>query len=103
MACEIYPEVFVVKGRDVLSTYAGPANGHCPCGPLSPDVDAVFGIDETQLTRAVHWATSIYRPLTTRPLGYSRLPGSVSRSRRVDSGSKSRRIPTSDDMSALRK
>ncbi|MFZ2177526.1 MAG: hypothetical protein WAW17_26560 [Rhodococcus sp. (in: high G+C Gram-positive bacteria)] len=62
LACEIYPDVFVVKGGAVLSTYAGQADGHCPCDPLPADVDAVFEIDDSQLKRAVKWATSIYRP-----------------------------------------
>ncbi len=63
LACEIYPDVFVVQGGAVLSTYAGPANGYCPCDPpLPPDVDAVFEIDDAQLGQAVHWATTIYRP-----------------------------------------
>lgn len=61
-ACEIYPDVFVVRGGPVLSTYAGPANGYCPCDPLPPDIDAYFEIDDSQLKRAAHWATSIYRP-----------------------------------------
>ncbi|WP_245005890.1 hypothetical protein [Rhodococcus globerulus] len=62
LACEIYPKVFVVDGGAVISTYAGPANGHCPCDPLSPDADTTFEIDEDQLTSAANWATSIYRP-----------------------------------------
>lgn len=61
-ACEIYPEVFAVKGGAVISTYAGPANGRCPCDPLPPDVDATFEINEDQLTSAAAWATSIYGP-----------------------------------------
>ncbi|KXX62817.1 hypothetical protein AZG88_27635 [Rhodococcus sp. LB1] len=62
LACEIYPDVFVVQDGAVLSTYAGQADGRCPCDPLPPDVDAHFEIDNSQLKRAVHRATSIYRP-----------------------------------------
>lgn len=67
-ACEIYPGVFVVEGGAVLSTYAGPANGYCPCEPVEPEVDDVFEMSERQLEDAIQWATSIYRPrLSYRP------------------------------------
>ncbi|MBS9372247.1 hypothetical protein GON09_001211 [Rhodococcus sp. B50] len=62
LACEIYPEVFVVDGGAVLSTYAGPANGYCPCEPVESEVGHVFEISEQQLEDAIRWATSIYRP-----------------------------------------
>ncbi|TWH16998.1 hypothetical protein [Rhodococcus rhodochrous] len=62
LACEIYPEVFVVDNGAVISTYAGPANGYCPCEPVEPEVDEVFEMSERQLKGAIRWATSIYRP-----------------------------------------
>ncbi len=62
------PGVFVVEGGAVLSTYAGPANGYCPCEPVEPEVDEVFEMSERQLEDAIQWATSIYRPrLSYRP------------------------------------
>ncbi|WP_241387580.1 hypothetical protein [Rhodococcus sp. CH91] len=61
-ACEIYPDVFVVDDGSVISTYAGPANGYCPCVPVEPDVDEAFEIGESQLKSAIRWATTIYRP-----------------------------------------
>ncbi|MEV0946365.1 hypothetical protein [Rhodococcus sp. NPDC049939] len=66
LACEIYPDVFVIQGGGVISTYAGQANGVCPCDPLPPDVDASFEISDSQLDDAVEWATSIHEPESSR-------------------------------------
>ncbi|WP_211270152.1 hypothetical protein, partial [Rhodococcus phenolicus] len=62
-ACEIYPGVFVVKGRGgVLSPYSGLAQFGPPCEPLPEGTQIVFDISEKQLEEAIQYAEAIHRP-----------------------------------------